>query len=115
MRSTARRGFFVLDAVTGLLILAALAVALTAALVSHGRLGRRLADTRAAVRLAERALIDPALDPPAGTSVRFRRIGGGPDDLIWVEAAATVDGRTAELAGLLSAVPPDVGELGETE
>ena len=104
--SVGRRGFFELDVVAGLAILAALTLALAAVLGRQHRASEKLADTRAAVQVAEAALADlragkavrPA--PDEDTGVELSEEGAAGADR-WVRVTVTVRGGRASLAGLV--------------
>jgi type II secretory pathway pseudopilin PulG len=101
------RGFFTTDALVGLLIIAALAAALAVGLGRQRRATTRLADSREATRLAERALVALQSDrapPTAGaeeTIVVAKLSGASSTGQQWVEVTATVRARSASLIGLV--------------
>ena len=108
MRRAPRRGFFVFDAVVSALLLTALAGALLVAVTLYHRARTAGEAQRRALRLAERALIEPAAVAAEGVGeVTFTEVGRSAGGSVWVEAAATIDGRTARLVALLDAVPAD--------
>jgi hypothetical protein len=103
----------VADALTGLFLVVALAVALTAALSSQRRASTRLADERKAVRVAEHELLNLQTGAARGTSssgdvtidVKPLNDAPAPPGTKWVTVKVTVCGRSAELSGL---VPKEV-------
>jgi hypothetical protein len=102
----------VADALTGLFLVVALAVALTAALSSQRRASTRLADERKAVRVAERELLNLQRAAARTRSSTDVAIDVKPlDDASarpgtkWVTVKVNVCGRSAELSGL---VPKEV-------
>jgi type II secretory pathway pseudopilin PulG len=109
-----RRGYMLLDAVMGLAMVGILTTALVVAINRQHRAEQKLADSRAAVRLAERALAEmqasgkaPARDER--TRIEVRLVDGGVDgrDQVWVEVIAASGDSTATLLGLVprSAIP----------
>ena len=115
MRAAARQraagGYLILDVTIGLAILAIMLGMLVSTLGQQRRASRHLADTRAAVRLAERTLASwqtgAALTPTRPTEGLSRwRLLDDPapvDTHRWVEVTAEVRGRTARLVGLVPA------------
>ncbi|MEM8872864.1 MAG: hypothetical protein AAGD32_01280 [Planctomycetota bacterium] len=105
MRNVQRqRGFFEIDAALGVFILAAVLATIVVAATAINRSSEVQADRRAALRLAERALLEPeALPDDAG--VTFADLGQTGDGRRWVEATATVNEQSASLVAALSEVP----------
>ena len=106
---TLRRGFMVADALTGLFLVVALAVALTAALSSQRRAAPRLADERQAVRVAERELLNlqtgaapqPTLSTDVTVEMKSLAEPAAPSGKQWARVTARVRGREANLVGLV--------------
>jgi len=104
-----RSGFLLADAVVGLALLGIIAGMLAVALNRQQLALRRLADSRAACRLAENTLANlrsgrAAPHPAADTdTVRWRRIDlpRPPAGMVWVQVDATVNGRQNSLIGLV--------------
>lgn len=103
-RNVRKQGFFELDAAVGLLILSALLATIVVAGTSIARASERQADRRAAIRLAEQALLEPDT-LPADAAVTFADIGPVGDGRRWVEATVTFNGQTAALVGARTEVP----------
>ena len=117
-----RRGVIELDILAGLVIVGALTVALAAVLGRQHRAVQKLADSRAAMQLAEMALTDLQAGKPAApanvepdTAVEVSPLEVGPLDGaspagvapgVWVEVTARVRAGRASLVGL---VPRDAG------
>ena len=101
-----RRGFFSTDALVGLLIVAALAAALAVGAGRARRAALRLADTREAMHLAERALVALQFDKAVPADAPDARIvvqtlpDPAPAGQRWVEVSATVRDRSSSLIGL---------------
>jgi hypothetical protein len=104
-----RRGFFVTDAVIGLILLAVVGIAVATVCRWQSRAAKRLADQRAATRAAEYALIElhqghpvPAqLGEPAVVRVEPASDGGAAvDGYQWVRVTARCDGQSIALVGL---------------
>jgi type II secretory pathway pseudopilin PulG len=102
-------GFFTIDALIGLFIIAALASALAVAMGRQRQSVTRFGDSRAAVHLAERALLNlqrgrplPPVDDQTAISVKNLDTPGTGSQ-VWVEVSATVRGRTQNLIGLVPA------------
>lgn len=107
-----RRGFLLVDLVTALAIVGVLGAAVAMSLDHHRSAERTLADSRAALRLAEQALVTMRYDrtPPRSTeraSITVRPIPDAPTvgNNVWVIVTVTHADRRAELVGL---VPVDV-------
>jgi hypothetical protein len=98
------RGWVFLDVLSGLVIVAILAGTLGAAVASRERALHHLADTRAAQRLAEATLISlqsGEAAPTDGIAVRDLADGSPSPQSKWVEVTATVNGRRAQIVGLV--------------
>lgn len=99
---TRRRGLFLTDMIVGLILVVALTAVLGAMVWRTNLIEKKLADNRAALRLAERALADlragSAID---ASNVRVRRLTDGTAGQMWVEVTASVDGRSVALVGLV--------------
>jgi type II secretory pathway pseudopilin PulG len=100
-RRSRRKGFFITDVLTGLLLIVVLAVALATAMNAQQRAARRFADEREAVRTAERVLTNlqrgraaPSTGQSGDSQTRIE-----PLDNNWVRVVVTVRGRAAELYG----------------
>ena len=109
-----RRGIFIADALTGLFLVTALAVALTAALSHQRRAITRTANERAALRSAEIAMTALQLGEPLPkfdeqTLVIVKAINDAdhaalPPGWQWVSVRATVRGRWSQLIGVVPAL-----------
>jgi hypothetical protein len=104
-----RRGFFLTDAVIGLILLAVVGGAIATVCRWQSRAAKRLADERAATRAAEYALIELYQGHPVPAQrgepavVRVEPASGGgiaADGYLWVRVTATCDGRSVVLVGL---------------
>ena len=104
------RGYMLIDVTGALVIVAALAVSLAVGLGRQHRMAQKMADTRAALAVAEAVLADLQAgrlsrraqfeaEPDVKVDVRPAAGGrpGATDD--WVEVAVTVRAGRAELAG----------------
>ncbi|MFI5377858.1 MAG: hypothetical protein ACHRHE_01010 [Tepidisphaerales bacterium] len=104
-----RRGIFDVDAIVGLIIIAALATAIAVALTQYQRAARRLSDTRAAERLCERTLADlsAGAKPAADARVHWKPVPlkDVPPGYEWVEVSARCETGGATLLGLVPAPP----------
>jgi hypothetical protein len=101
-----RRGWVFVDVVMGLILVGLTGTMLAAAGTWHYRLLKHLADSRAATRAAESALISiQAGEPVDQGKFAVRQLPTASDALgmQWVEVSATVDGRSASLVGLVPA------------
>ncbi len=99
-----RRGWVFLDVLSGLVIVAILAGTLGAAVAARERALHHLADIRAAQRLAESALIclqSGEVAPAEGVAVRDLADAPANPQNKWVEVTATVNGRQAQIVGLV--------------
>ncbi len=116
MRS--RRGWVLLEVLMGMIIVSILGAILGGGAAMHQRGLKHLADTRAASRLAESALLSmqsgqtPHAASPGAPGPAVRELS--PADVAgmsWVEVRATVHGRAASLVGLVprNAIPPGGG------
>src|SRR5688500_20404979 len=103
---SARRGFFLTDMMVGLILVGILTVVLGATVWRTNLVGKRLADNRAALRLAERTLADLRTGTPHAApvgQVQLRRLSDGPAGQAWVEVRANVEGRSTRLVGMVDA------------
>jgi hypothetical protein len=111
----ARNGWVFLDVVMGIILVSFIAAILGAAADFHQRAQRHLADTRAAARLAESALLSMQSGqtprPFGEASLAFHRLSASSDfpGKTWVRVEAAVGDRTASLVGLVpqTAVPTE--------
>lgn len=108
-RMHGRRGFLVADIGIGLAITALVAVLLATAVGRHNRAASRLADSRAAVRMAEAVLIGlqtrkpaPAVEE-AAVDVQRSPASDGPAGWEWATVTVEHRGRSAVLTGLVPA------------
>lgn len=106
------RGFFLIDALIGLLLIGVLATLLAVTADRTSRAQRRLADDRAATRAAERVLVSlqagtPLQPPGDDTKILVQRLDTETADRVWVRVTATVAGRPATLYGLVAAPAAD--------
>jgi Tfp pilus assembly protein PilX len=111
------RGFFDLDVLTGLILVAVLGAALVTALVARGRLSHRLAADRAAAAAAEAALVAlQTTAAPVPPNVNLQPVAGvaAPPGKAWVRVAATVDGRARAIIGVVPANRLPAGGGGAT-
>jgi hypothetical protein len=104
----ARNGWVFLDVVMGIILVSLIAAILGAAADFHQRALRHLADSRAAARLAESALLSmqSGQTPPSynDASLAFHRLSvssDSPGNKTWVRVEAAVGGRRASLVGLV--------------
>ncbi|HEX8325026.1 MAG TPA: hypothetical protein VF595_14070 [Tepidisphaeraceae bacterium] len=114
-----RRGYLFLDAIVALGLLTAVAMLLVTARSASTRVMRQTDDHRAAVRVAERVLINLAPANPAAPTTRptTERASAEVVDLPttapagwkWVGVRASVNGRTGEVVGLVRAAPQGGG------
>lgn len=99
-----RRGFLVLDVVGGLMLML-VTVVLLAGITGRSRIAaRRLADDRAATRLAETTLLRLAADGSAtiDDAVHVTPLDtAAPPGLRWVNATSNLNGRRATIVGLV--------------
>lgn len=99
-----RRGFFLEDAAVGLALVALLAGLLALALNRQNHAARKLADTRAALRLAEQTLLDLQTGQarPPDPRVQIRPLEPPPlPGQTWVEVAAESQGQRITLLGAI--------------
>jgi hypothetical protein len=93
-----------LDIVSGLLLMLVTLALLGGMMVRSRAAGKRLADDRAAVRLAESTLLRLGAHadavPAEGVEVRHLD-AAAPEGFRWATATATVAGRRASLTGLV--------------
>jgi hypothetical protein len=89
------------DAVIALTLVAMLGAVLMVLANRHARATRELGATRAAVRMAEAALMEMQGGRPAPASVRVRRLTPAAEGAVWVEVTAAVEGREVALIGLV--------------
>ena len=115
MKSTSAktRAFMMADVLTGLAIVASLAIVLAVAVGRERAAEQKLADSRAAIRVAERAMLSlqrrqelPKIDGVALT-VRKAARGIAPAGYQWITIDSVVRGRHATLCGL---APSQVGD-----
>jgi len=106
-RRRRRRGWVIVDIITGLIILMVLLVTLSAAMARQRRGEQKLADTRAAMRLAEQTatalqLAQPPPAPAEGETIEILPIqpADGIAGKSWVRIRVTQKGRTATLVAL---------------
>ena len=105
------RGYMVIDVTAALVIIGALALALAVTMGRQHRAAQKLADTRAAVQMAETVLADlqagkPAPAAPLSTGdpdmkVEIRPAAGGRpgSKTSWVEVVVAIRGGRASLIG----------------
>jgi hypothetical protein len=112
-RRQRRTGFIMTDLVIGLGLVTIVGLLLAGAVGRSGATEQRLADQRAAVRVAEHAMLNLQRHQPLpqlGGDVRIatRAVDGAdaPAGFSWTAVDATVRGRRATLVGL---VPADTG------
>ena len=106
-----RRGFLAIDAVMALAIVMILTMALTVAVTRQNLASQKLAETRAAMRLAEATMIalQTGQTPPAaptGASVRVQRLdapGEVPRGCAWTTITVTLNGRATDVTGIVRA------------
>ncbi len=105
-----RRGFFFMDALAAILLLAVLMVVLLTTMGQRMRASSRLADSREASRVAEKAMLDlqqhRAVDAgDAGVTITPLGNFEGIDRLQWTAVTATVNGRSVRLVGAIGRQP----------
>jgi hypothetical protein len=102
-----KRAFFTTDALVGLIVVAALASALAVTAGQQRRSITRLANSRAAIHLADRAMVSlqTSRTLPETSADEGIAVAPLPDDAPpgqqWVCVTATVRGRSFELVGLV--------------
>lgn len=98
-----RRGFFIADAIAGLLIVSVVIGSLAVAMSGARKVSQRSAELRRAVELAERSAIElQATGASTLANVTTRPLASTPDGT-WTEILATVNQRTATLVVLVPA------------
>jgi type II secretory pathway pseudopilin PulG len=112
--SAAQRGFMLLDAIIGIILLGSLLTVLAVNANLRNRAAVRMASQRAAMQTAEKALADlqrGATTAPADAADRIsvRRTGQRIGAMEWVQVTAFHDGRQASLSGLAPATQPGSG------
>src|SRR5271170_5575919 len=101
---TRRHAFLVMDVVWGLAIAMVLLMAMTVAVVKQARAQRQLAETRAANRSAEAALLALEAGQPAPSVVHVEKIpADAPAGRAWVKVRVDEHGAAGELVGLVKA------------
>ena len=99
-----RPGWVFIDILMSLILIGLLATMLAAGANWHHRALTHLAESRAAFRLAESALISlQAAQPIDSSKFTCRQLSPSPDlpAMTWVQVTATVNGRSATLTGLV--------------
>jgi hypothetical protein len=109
--SPQHRGFFTAEAIIGLALLAMIMILLAVALGREQKVMNRLADSRAALRLAEEtltALQSKTAAPQAGVRVMKLDAPCDAPGCSWAKVQATVNGRSATLIGVVpsASLPP---------
>jgi len=101
---THSRGFLVMDVVWALAVAMVLPMALTVAVVKQARAQRQLAETRAANRSAESALLAIQAGEPIPAAVHVEKISAdAPTGRAWVKVSVDGHGAAGELVGLVKA------------
>jgi hypothetical protein len=117
-----RGGWVILDTVCGLLVLVTLTATVAASLIRQHNGERKLADTRAAMRLAEETATalqlgeaPPTLDENAAIEIAPLRPADGMPVKSWVRVRVTQNGRSASLIALVraDAIAPTKGGPGK--
>jgi hypothetical protein len=102
-----RRGWVFMDVVMAMILLSLVAAILSTAAGWHQRALRHLADSRAAVRAAESALISLQAGqiPPNDSTIFLHKLTASSDvpGKAWVEVDAKAGQRSASLIGLVPA------------
>lgn len=107
--TSSRRGFFVIDVAIALFLIAALLAALGLMLAAQSRAAARLQESRAALRIAEQAMLDlqsrrqPSAPDDAQLEVRDLERSGG---LRWVQVSVTFKASQAQLVGAVAGDAP---------
>ncbi len=100
-----RRGIFVMDAIVGLAIIAAVATAIAVALTQYRKAEQRLSDTRAAVRLCEcvMAELSGGSVPVGNGRATWKRLSTeqAPPGYAWIEVVAIHGDGRASVTGLV--------------
>ena len=113
-RTTKPRAFMAADVILAIIIVAILTVALASATSRQQHASQRLAESRAAARLAEATMIalQTGLQPPtpqANAKVTVKSLEKS-DDLpvgsTWATISVTLSGRPYELTGIIRADAP---------
>lgn len=103
-----RKGFFTLDGIAALLVLAVLITILGLVAGQRAKMVGRLADTRAAMRLAEKTLLDLQqglkINPPPEVKVTPLPLVEG-DAVPWVRVDVQAGTRTISLTGPTRRMP----------
>ena len=112
------RGFFIAEVVAGLALLALLMTMLAVALGQRQKAMNRLADSRAALRLAEAALSamqnkTPLTGAGSGSSLSVMKLSAPCEaqGFVWAQVNTTFNGRSATLVGIVPAasIPKEGG------
>ena len=110
LRNRRRRGFMLLDVMTGFFLLTAIGTALVVVQSARHRTAARFADTRSAIHLAERALSELQGRGPMPKALDDARVeihplpGDAPiPGMKWIQIRAIVHGQSASLCGLVPA------------
>ena len=113
IRQSRRRGFWVADVVIAIGVVTVLTLALTTLVNRQNAAQRKLASSRAAVRLTEHALLNlqtgqPPPVPEKGDSldVKFGQALDPQSTMRWVQVTAKVRGQTQTLVGPAPATQP---------
>jgi len=108
LRGAHRRGFMLMDVIGGLILVATLATVLAIAMNRQNRAQQKLADSRAAVRIAERVLADLQTSGKTAaddddTRITIHRAEGAADarGLAWAEVRVAFRDQQASLVGLV--------------
>lgn len=99
-RSRVRRGIFLTEAIIAMSVILILTAVVATSATQHRKGSDRLANTRAATRLAEQTLTalqagQPAPTPGEGSAIEIVPLEGN-----WVRVRTVVNGRQSELIGL---------------
>jgi type II secretory pathway component PulJ len=104
---TRHRGFMIFDAILALGICGVMLGVIAAGVSSQQKASRRLADYRAATRLAEQTLTrmqqglaPAAITPEDQLTVENAEQSQSPDHFKWVRVTASHNGRSVQLLGL---------------
>ena len=104
----ARRGFFLMDTVVGLMVAGVLGMVMVVAVTRGGQAERRLEDGAAATRVGQRVMagLHEGRSAPTeldGARIEVRPASGGAaaPGRGWVEVVVSYRGRTATLTGLV--------------
>ena len=97
-------GFLVMDAVWGIAIATVLLMAMTVAVVKQARAQRQLAETRAANRAAEAALLAIEAGQPLPAAIHIEKLpADAPPGHAWIKVRVDDHGAAGELVGLVKA------------